>query len=82
MVKLPIKRIVKAIYTKPFSILKSICYNLFNQNQQLAEERLAICNKCDLRQFIFEDLAICGSCGCLLENKTRLKKEKCDLNKW
>ena len=39
------KHIIKAIFTKPLQILKSIYYRFSHQNQQLAEERLAICNK-------------------------------------
>ena len=66
---------------KRFDVLKSIYYRFSNQNQQLTENRLAICNKCEHR-LIFMNEAICDQCGCILENKTRLKEEKCDLCKW
>lgn len=76
-----VKHIVKALFTKPFQILKSIYYRLSNQNQQLSEGRLAICNKCDNR-LLFMNQLICDQCGCILANKTRLINEKCDLKKW
>lgn len=76
-----IKHIIQALFTKPFQILKSIYYRLSNQNQQLSESRLAICNKCEHRLFFMNQL-ICDKCGCILANKTRLINEKCDLKKW
>ena len=75
------KHILKAIFTKPLQILKSIYYRFSNQNRQLTENRLAICNKCEHR-LIFMNEAICDQCGCILQNKTRLINEKCDLKKW
>ena len=57
------------ILTKPLTILKSIYFNIKNKHQDLSDYRLSICNQCD-------------QCGCILENKTRLNEEKCDLCKW
>lgn len=74
-----VKHIIKAIFTKPLQILKSIYYRFSHQNQQLAEKRLAICNKCNDR-LTFLGQEICGQCGCILENKTRLVNEQC--GKW
>ena len=76
-----ILHIIKAIFTKPFQILKSIYYRFSNQNQLISEKRLAICSKCKHR-LIYMNEAICDQCGCILANKTRLIDEQCDLNKW
>lgn len=76
-----ILHIIKAIFTKPFQIIKSIYYRFSNQNQQISEERLAICNKCNHKLLVIDE-AICDQCGCVLANKTRLMNEKCDLKKW
>ncbi len=72
---------LRGLVTKPFTILKSIYYNIKNKHQDLAESRLNICNQCDHKLATkFGD--ICELCGCILENKTRLDNELCDLNKW
>lgn len=76
-----VKHIIKAIFTKPFQILKSIYYRFSHQNQPISEERLAICNKCEHRLLFMNEL-ICDQCGCVLKNKTRLINEQCDLKKW
>lgn len=76
-----VKKWIKAIFTKPFRILKSIYYNVFNKHQDLASHRLSICKKCDKRLNTYLG-DICTDCGCILENKTRLEEEHCDLCKW
>jgi hypothetical protein len=76
-----VKKIIKAILTKPLVILKSIYYRITNRNNRLAKYRLAICNKCvDKRHSKFGD--ICGQCGCILDNKVRIENEKCVNELW
>ena len=74
-------RWIKAIFTKPLTILKSIYFNIFGINQDLATKRLKICNTCShkLQTSVGE---VCDECGCILENKTRIEDEHCDLCKW
>lgn len=62
-------------------IIKGTYYNLTGKKQDLADSRLAICNKCEHK--ITNKLGdICGECGCILNSKTRVKDEHCELNKW
>lgn len=72
---------IKAIFTKPLTILKSIYFNIFGINQDLATKRLKICDTCShkLQTSVGE---VCDECGCILENKTRIEDEHCDLCKW
>jgi len=48
-----------------------------NKNKLIRDDRMKICNECNNRDDIF-----CNVCGCLLDAKTRVYKEKCPLNKW
>ena len=65
------------ILTKPLTILKSIYYNIKNKHQDLAITRLDICHRCDHKlNTNFGDL--CDLCGCVLDNKTRIKDEFCE----
>lgn len=73
---------IKAIVTKPITILTSIYYRIFGKNEDIATKRINICNKCDNKQNIKLVGDICGVCGCILDNKTRIKDEHCDLCKW
>ena len=57
-------------------------WNITKQKNDLAKQRLDICNNCDLKLRITKNEYICSSCGCLLSSKTRVKDEHCDLNKW
>lgn len=67
------------ILTKPLTILKSIYYRLLNKNKDA--RRLSICSQCNHKLNIkLGD--ICDLCGCVLDNKTRIKDEHCELNKW
>lgn len=78
--KMP-KKWIKAIFTKPLVILKSIYFHIFGINQDLATTRLNICNTCPHKlQTSFGE--VCEECGCILENKTRVEDEHCDLCKW
>ena len=54
---------------------------LFGLEQDLANIRLAICNQCPNK--IKTSLGdACNECGCILDAKTRVKDEHCDLDKW
>lgn len=56
--------------------------SIFDRNKKLSEERMEICNKCNEKTRITKNIYICGLCGCVLDSKTRVKDEKCELNKW
>lgn len=58
-------------------------YNrIFNKNKDLYNKRMEICNTCDSKLCISSNFNICKECGCELSAKTRVKSEKCLLNKW
>lgn len=66
---------------KIWNIIKGTYYNIFNKKQSLADVRMSICNKCEHREdFKLGD--ICNLCGCILDSKTRVEDEKCEMNKW
>lgn len=72
---------IKAIFIKPLTIIKSFIFRYKNTNEHLSETRLVICRKCKEKlNTTFGE--VCGQCGCILENKTRLENEHCDLFKW
>lgn len=77
-----IRKWIKAFFKKPITILKSIWFNLTNKNERLAKKRLDICNQCDKKINIKYVGDVCDICGCILDNKTRVKDENCDLCKW
>lgn len=76
-----VKKQIKAIFTKPFTILKSIYYKIFNINKDLAYKRLKICQTCP-HKLVTSIGEVCEECGCILDNKTRIEDEHCDLCKW
>lgn len=67
---------------KLINILKGWYYRFFNRNEELARKRIAICNKCSHKLHLDMIGDICDECGCVLEAKTRVLDEQCDLNKW
>lgn len=72
---------IKGFIKKPIAILTSIYYRYNNTNEDLARKRQIICNKCSHK--ISTSLGdACDECGCILDNKTRLEDEHCDLCKW
>lgn len=72
---------VLTILKKVWNIIKGWYYKLFNKKQSIAEERLKICNQCDNRtKSALGDT--CSLCGCVLDAKTRVKDEYCDIDKW
>lgn len=63
------------------NIILGTYYNITKKKQDLATRRLAICKKCKHAiKWIGQD--ICDQCGCILESKTRVKDEHCELCKW
>lgn len=73
---------IKGFIHKPIIILKSIYYRILNKHYDISKDRLKICKKCPKREIIKYVGDICGECGCILDNKTRIKDEKCELGKW
>ena len=49
--------------------------------EDMANIRLAICNQCSHRVNTSLGYA-CDLCGCILDAKTRVEDEECDMNKW
>ena len=64
------------------NIIKGWFFLIFNTNEQLARKRIAICRKCKSCSHIDILGDICNECGCVLDAKTRVKDETCELNKW
>lgn len=77
-----LKKWIKAFFTKPLTIIKSIWFNKTGKYKNLSEERLKICNACDKKINIKYVGDVCDICGCILDNKTRIEDEHCDLCKW
>lgn len=73
---------VITILKKVWNIIKGWWYKIFNKKEDLATTRLAICKTCEskLKLDVLGD--VCSECGCVLDAKTRVKDEKCELNKW
>ena len=67
---------------KIINIIKGWWFYLFNKNEQLANKRISICKKCEYCVHIESLGDICDECGCILDAKTRVEDEKCELNKW
>lgn len=67
---------------KLLNIIKGWYYKIFDENRELAKERIAICNMCEHREHVEMVGDICAKCGCILEAKARVLDEKCKLNKW
>lgn len=51
--------------------------NLELVSDDIASDRMAICNLCEAKQITF-----CTICGCQLHMKTRLKEATCPMEKW
>jgi hypothetical protein len=49
----------------------------FSVPPKYAVERMKICEGCDQNKD-----KVCQECGCYLEAKTLVEREKCGLNKW
>lgn len=72
---------VITILKKVLNILKGWYYKLFNKKEDIAKNRLEICKYCDNR--VSSALGdACSLCGCILDAKTRVKDEHCEVDKW
>ena len=69
------------IINKIINIIKGTYFNLFNKHQDKADFRLKICKNCSHKKSI-KGIEICDLCGCILESKTRVEDEHCELDKW
>ena len=74
------KMVVVKIYNKLVNIIKGHYYNLTGKHQDIANKRLAICNKCQNKEYYKGIGDICALCGCPLQAKTRVINEQCE--KW
>ena len=57
-------------------------YHIRGYNYELMNTRMSICNQCDMKIKLTKDVSICASCGCVLQAKNRVVKERCPQNKW
>ena len=48
------------------NILKGWYYKIFKKHNDLYQQRIAICKKCDKREEIVKGFTICSLCGCEL----------------
>ena len=70
------------VIKKFWNIIKGTYFNITKKNQKQADVRLSICNKCNHVKNICGLGNVCDLCGCVLESKTRVDDEKCEMNKW
>lgn len=58
--------------------------NPTKEQQQLAEERLEVCNSCEYKEFkSLIRTYICGACGCPIQKKVYTPQERgCPKQKW
>ena len=69
------------IFKKIRNIIVGTFRNVFNKKQDLATQRLVICETCEHR-IKFAGQYICDQCGCILESKVRVEDEHCMIDKW
>lgn len=83
--------VIKDILTGWGSLIKSHFDNLDNDTKKLSEERLSICDSCDIRLGSIcnpskvgkhVDGRIKRGCGCNIAAKSMVKHAKCPLGKW
>lgn len=48
-------------------------------DEELSKSRLEICNSCE---HLLKLTGNCKKCGCFVAGKTKLKQQKCPINKW
>lgn len=63
-------------------IIKGWYYKFRGINLELMEQRMEQCKKCSEILYLTKNISECNICGCFLDAKTRVKEEKCPLNKW
>ncbi len=75
---------LKLLWQNRIEILKGVGNSLVKTRviEQIAAERLAICNECPSKNNGCKLKDCCGECGCHLAYKTRSIKSSCPLNKW
>lgn len=72
---------VKYWINKIKNIIIGWLYKLLGLEADLSNIRLATCSQCPHK--IDTSLGeACGECGCILDAKTRVEDEHCDLGKW
>lgn len=71
----------KEMVKKIWNIIKGTYFNLTGKKQKLADKRLSICQYCEHKEGTILGDA-CNICGCILESKSRVEDEQCDMNKW
>ena len=64
------------------NILKGWYYKIFKKHNDLYQQRISICQKCNKREEIVKGFTICSLCGCELSAKCRVKDEHCLNGKW
>lgn len=62
----------------PKDIAKAVTNFVLNRNDQLAQERLDICQECPM----FHKIGLCSLCGCAMAVKVRNEGLHCPINKW
>ena len=55
--------------------------NITGYEDEESKKRLEICNSCD-KIITVHGSKKSGMCGCFIKAKTKVKSEKCELNKW
>lgn len=66
---------------KILNIIKGWYYKFFDKQSYLLNKRLPICKQCPhITTISLGDT--CKLCGCVLDAKTRVEDEHCELNKW
>lgn len=68
---------VTHIATGWFNTMRSALGILPPDIEEMAKDRLDVCNTCDIRNGYF-----CGSCGCPLIAITKTPNKNCPLKKW
>lgn len=76
-----IKRTLENFWIKIKHIISGNIYNIINYNSDLYVKRSNICKKCDKKKKV-AGVNYCGICGCPIRTLTRVKDEKCLMNKW
>lgn len=69
---------IKAIVEGHTNLAKSKTNSSDGQVEELASQRLAVCNSCSKKTKTNR----CSECGCYLPAKVRSLKSSCPLNKW
>jgi len=66
---------------KTKNIVTGFSNNIIGKNKDLCETRTAICKSCSIHHKNW-CIKKRGGCGCYLPAKTKVKSEKCPIDKW